>query len=100
MSIVFQRVGGSEQENEAGVILFLIPFCVLMIIVAWPAVYNSWSVLEMSPDPGGLPRYPIKTVIPIAFLLILAQGISMGIHQIDILLRRQVHEQDGREEVD
>lgn len=102
VDILFSRLSerGQAIVNLAGVILFLIPFCVLMIIVAWPAVYNSWSVLEMSPDPGGLPRYPIKTVIPIAFLLILAQGISMGIHQIDILLRRQVNEQDGREEVD
>lgn len=102
VDILFSRLGerGQAIVNLAGVILFLIPFCVLMIIVAWPAVYNSWSVLEMSPDPGGLPRYPIKTVIPIAFLLILAQGISMGIHQIDILLRQQVNEQDGREEMD
>lgn len=71
--------------NLAGVILFLIPFCVLMIKVSLPAVQNSWAVLEMSPDPGGLPRYPIKTVIPIAFALVLLQGISMGIRQIAFL---------------
>ncbi|GMQ81509.1 MAG: TRAP transporter small permease subunit [Rhodothermia bacterium] len=102
VDILFSRLGerGQAIVNLAGVILFLIPFCVLMIIVAWPAVYNSWSVLEMSPDPGGLPRYLIKSVIPIGFLLILAQGVSMGIHQIDILFRLQLDKQDGREDLD
>jgi len=62
-----------------------VPFCILMIWVAWPAVYNSWEVLEMSPDPGGLPRYPIKTVIPIAFVLLFAQGCSMFIRNLAVL---------------
>jgi len=30
----------------------------------------------MSPDPGGLPRFPIKAIIPIAFLLLVLQGIA------------------------
>jgi TRAP-type mannitol/chloroaromatic compound transport system permease small subunit len=40
--------------NLAGGVLFLTPFCILMIWVSWPWVANSWAVLEMSPDPGGL----------------------------------------------
>jgi TRAP-type mannitol/chloroaromatic compound transport system permease small subunit len=40
----------------------------------------------MSPDPGGLPRYPIKTMIPVAFLLVLVQGISMAIKQIAVIV--------------
>ena len=39
----------------------------------------------MSPDPGGLPRYIIKTAIPLAFVLLMAQGISMAIKQVAIL---------------
>jgi TRAP-type mannitol/chloroaromatic compound transport system permease small subunit len=76
---------GQAIVNLAGVVLFLVPFCVLMIWVSWPAVVNSWSALEMSPDPGGLPRYPLKTMIPVAFLLVLVQGISMGIKQVAII---------------
>lgn len=77
--------------NLGGIILFLIPFCLLMLYVSWPAVINSWRVLEVSPDPGGLPRYPIKTMIPIAFLLLTLQGISMLIKQIAILRGGPMH---------
>ena len=76
---------GKAWINLLGTVLFLIPFCVLMLWAAWPAVRESWSLLEVSPDPGGLPRYPIKTVIPIAFLLMMVQGEAMLIRQIAIL---------------
>ncbi|NJM07384.1 TRAP transporter small permease subunit [Candidatus Gracilibacteria bacterium] len=62
--------------NLIGALLILIPFCVLIIYFSWPAITNSWQIRESSPDPGGLPRYPIKTIIPIAFGLLIAQGIS------------------------
>jgi len=88
VDVFIGRLGARGQAivNLAGVVLFLVPFCVLMIWVSWPAVVNSWSALEMSPDPGGLPRYPIKTMIPVAFLLVLAQGISMAIKQIAVIV--------------
>lgn len=36
--------------------------------------------MEGSPDPGGIPyRYLIKSCIPAGFILLLLQGISMGI---------------------
>ncbi|GIX43337.1 MAG: C4-dicarboxylate ABC transporter substrate-binding protein [Leptospiraceae bacterium] len=68
--------------NIIGTIFFLFPFCILMIYVSIPAVINSWKVLEMSPDPGGLPRYPLKTLKPIAFILLFLQGISYLIKNI------------------
>ncbi|MBT8400780.1 MAG: TRAP transporter small permease subunit [Rhodothermia bacterium] len=76
---------GQAWVTLLGTILFLFPFCILMLIVSWPAVRNSWAVMEVSPDPGGLPRYPIKTVIPVAFVLLIVQGISMLIRQIAII---------------
>ena len=76
---------GKAWINVIGTLAFLIPFCILMLIVSWPAVQNSWAVLEMSPDPGGLPRYPIKSIIPLAFVFLILQGVSMLIRQIDII---------------
>ena len=76
---------GKAWINLLGTCLFLFPFCVLMLFMAVPSVVNSWSVFEMSPDPGGLPRYPIKTMIPIAFLLLIMQGVSMVVRQVQIL---------------
>ena len=39
----------------------------------------------LSPDPGGLPRYPLKTVVPIAFFLLGLQGISEIIKRLAII---------------
>ena len=62
--------------NIAGTVVFLIPFCLLMISTSWPSVVDSWVRLEGSPDPGGLPRYPLLTVVPLAFLLLMIQGLA------------------------
>lgn len=59
-----------------GTLLLLIPFCVFAILYTWPGVVESWHVREGSPDPGGLPRYPLKTVVPIAFALVALQGLA------------------------
>ena len=66
-----------------GTIFFLIPFCVLMLWVSYPTVRNSWAIREVSPDPGGLPRWPIKAVILLAFVLLLLQGFSQLLKAID-----------------
>lgn len=63
----------------AGTILFLVPFCSLVLVTSWPMVANSFAVREGSPDPGGLPRYPVKALIPIAFTLLLVQGVAEGV---------------------
>ncbi|MCY3590220.1 MAG: TRAP transporter small permease subunit [Acidobacteria bacterium] len=59
-----------------GSLLFLIPFAVFGLVMSWPAVRNSWAVLEVSSDPGGLPRYPIKSVLLVAFTLLALQGLA------------------------
>lgn len=68
-----------------GTILFLIPFSIFMLVVSYPSVMASIRVREGSPDPGGLPRYPIKAMVLAAFVLLLLQGISEVIKQIAIL---------------
>ncbi|MYF36732.1 MAG: TRAP transporter small permease subunit [Synechococcus sp. SB0678_bin_12] len=56
--------------NLVGTLLFLLPFCLLMIASSREAVQFSWQILEQSPDPGGLPRYPLKSILPLSFLLL------------------------------
>lgn len=87
VDVIYGRLSPRAQAwvNLLGALVFLIPFCVFGIVTAWPAVVNSWTVLETSPDPGGLPRYPIKTMIPVAFLLLILQGVSEAVKQIAFL---------------
>lgn len=71
--------------NFLGTLLFLIPFSILMIYFSWKTVLNSWKILEMSPDPSGLPRYPIKSMIIVCFVLLVLQGISEAIKNWTII---------------
>jgi TRAP-type mannitol/chloroaromatic compound transport system permease small subunit len=70
-------------------ILFLLPFCLMGIYFSHHYVAASWRVHEMSPNPGGLARYPIKTVIVIAFALLIAQGLSEIIKNVAFLTGRR-----------
>ena len=59
-----------------GNIIFLIPFSFIIFYTSLSFVEDSYSILESSPDPGGLPyRFIIKSIIPIAFFLLMIQGI-------------------------
>lgn len=68
-----------------GSLFLLIPFCVMVIWFSWQAVVDSWRIGEMSPDPGGLARYPIKAMIIVGFVLLIFQGISEAIKNLAIL---------------
>ncbi|QGM21858.1 TRAP transporter small permease subunit [Spiribacter sp. 2438] len=68
-----------------GTVGFLLPFCLVMIHFSVDFVVRSWSRLEVSPNPGGLPLYPIKTMLLVAFVLLLLQGISHAIKCLDRL---------------
>ena len=70
---------GKAAINLAGSVLFLIPFTLVVLWVSGPWVRDSWANWEVSPNPGGLWVYPIKTVIPIAFGLLLLQGVAQAI---------------------
>lgn len=65
-----------------GTVIFLLPFSIFLFWVSLPSVISSWKVWEGSPDPGGLPRYPIKSMILVACVLLILQGIAMLGRQI------------------
>jgi len=75
--------------NILGIILFLIPFCVLILITTWPFVENAYYYLEGSPDPGGLPyRYLLKGSILVAFTLLILQGVAELLRNYLILTKQ------------
>jgi TRAP-type mannitol/chloroaromatic compound transport system permease small subunit len=87
VDVLFQRLGerGRAWIDLLGTVLFLLPFSILMLKVAWPTVRASWVVRETSPDPGGLPRYPIKAVILVGFFLLVLQGLAHVVRQVQVL---------------
>jgi len=68
-----------------GTILFLIPVCVLMVLLSWPFFLQSFEVGEWSNNSGGLLRWPIKFVIPAGFTLLALQAVSEIIKRIAAL---------------
>jgi TRAP-type mannitol/chloroaromatic compound transport system permease small subunit len=80
---------GKAWVNLFGTIIFLIPFCLMLIFASQNFVINSFNIGETSPDPGGLPgRYILKSIIPIAFFLILIQSFSLMFKSILIIFDR------------
>jgi TRAP-type mannitol/chloroaromatic compound transport system permease small subunit len=93
VDIFYQRCSPKAKAwiNLLGVIFFLIPGCYLIIATSSKWVYNSWAVMEGSPDPGGIPyRYILKSCVPAGFTLILLQGISLGLKSVMTILGREV----------
>ncbi|MCG9893737.1 MAG: TRAP transporter small permease subunit [Thermosynechococcaceae cyanobacterium MS004] len=86
----------SEQRRALidflGTVFFLIPFCVMGIWVSINPVLQSWGYLpdgtwgswELSADADGLPRAPIKTMLIVAFVLLLVQSISQAIKYLAV----------------
>jgi TRAP-type mannitol/chloroaromatic compound transport system permease small subunit len=88
VDIIYSRLTERKQAliNLIGVSLFLIPFSLLIINSSIDFVWNSFIIGESSPDPGGLPaRFILKSVLPISFVFILMQGISVLFKSILIL---------------
>lgn len=68
-----------------GTLLFLIPTAFIILKTSMPWVSNAIKIREISPDAGGLPYWPIKLLIPVAFTLLILQAISEAIKRMGML---------------
>ncbi len=59
-----------------GGLFALLPAAVIIAWYSWPSLVNSYHISEYSSDPGGLIRWPIRLLIPVAFASLALQGIS------------------------
>lgn len=59
-----------------GILVFLGPLCILLIMLSWPLFENAWTSGEMSQNAGGLIRWPVMLMIPAGMALLLLQAIS------------------------
>lgn len=96
VDVLFARLSDRARAwiNLLGTVLLLLPFCIFMLVVSWPTVRNSWGIREVSSDPGGLPRYPLKSVILVCFALLLLQGIAELIREVAALRGKAPSEHD------
>lgn len=90
VDILFSSLGRRARAwiDVFGTLAFLLPFCWLGIRFSLRYVASSWRQGEVNLLAGGLPVYPIKTLIPIAFGLLALQGLSELIHNVAFLRGR------------
>lgn len=91
VDVIYGRLGPKARAwiDLLGGIFLLIPFCVFAIVITWPGVLESIAIQEQSPDPGGLPRYPLKAMVPVAFGLLLLQVTAELISKLLLLLGKE-----------
>ena len=81
VDVVFQYFSQRNKHlvNVITAILAMI-FCILVIWLSAPYVWQSWSIGEGTANPGGIDyRYVIKSLIPIGFSLFFIQSLSEAI---------------------
>jgi len=96
--------GGASDKLKAkidlfGVIIILLPVCVMLWWVSWPYVVAAWKVREGSVEVSGIQAvYLLKSCMLIFSATLAVQGISLAIKSLLIVmgLPFQDPEQDNR----
>jgi len=65
--------------------LFLLPLTIIIIITSVPFFLESFRLNEQSFSSGGLPQWPAKSLIMIAFAFLALQGVSELIKRVAVM---------------
>lgn len=71
--------------DVVGHAFFLLPLTIVMILTGIPFFLRSIEINEQSGNAGGLPQWPAKALIMIAFAMLLIQGLSELIKRIAVM---------------
>jgi len=81
VDVVFQYFSQRNKHRvEILSALISMAFCLIVIRLSIPYVYQSWSIGEGTANPGGIDyRYIVKSLIPIGFAILFLQSLSEAI---------------------
>lgn len=68
-----------------GILIFLLPFCYLVLTLSWPLVIQAFQTGEMSQNAGGLIRWPVYAILPVGIALLVLQSLSELVKRIAFL---------------
>ena len=87
IDVVSSRLSARTRNwiDIVGILVFLLPLCYLMIALGWPLFERAWISGEMSPNAGGLIRWPAYLMIPLGFALLALQALSELIKRFNFL---------------
>jgi TRAP-type mannitol/chloroaromatic compound transport system permease small subunit len=83
-------------------VLLFVPFCVVAVAVTWPfamtalgrafdgswATWQVWLIWEQSANPGGAPLGPVKLLLWLGFVGLLAQALAQVVGYVLVLSGR------------
>lgn len=100
IDIIYNRLTprGQAWIDLVGGMLFLLPMAGLLAWLSWPMFVEAWVTHELSPDAGGLVRWPVKLMLPAGFALLALQGVAEVIKRIGVLLGHLALPQEKPEE--
>ncbi len=74
--------------NLFGHLVFLLPMCVMIALMSWKFVFNSWKILEGPISVGGIPAsFLLKTIIPVFCFLLVIQAIAAISRDVLLIVR-------------
>ena len=76
---------GQAWIDILGILFFLLPMAVAILVLSWPVFTHAWTSNELSNSAGGLPMWPARLMIPAGFLLLILQALSELIKRIGFL---------------
>ena len=71
--------------DAVGHAFFLLPLTIVMILTGVPFFLKSYFINEQSWNAGGLPQWPSKALVPIAFALFFVQALSELIKRLAVM---------------
>ena len=78
-------IGVRNVIDVIGHAFFLIPLTIIMVVTGIPFFLRSVEINEQSMNAGGLPQWPAKSLIAIAFALLFFQGVSELIKRVAVM---------------
>jgi TRAP-type mannitol/chloroaromatic compound transport system permease small subunit len=81
-------VRGKLWTDILGLLLFMLPATIYFLILSWPPALDAWHTGEISPNAGGLVRWPARFALPIGFALLTLQGFSELIKRLAMVTGR------------
>jgi TRAP-type mannitol/chloroaromatic compound transport system permease small subunit len=87
VDLVYGLLGtrGKIWVDILGITFFLLPACVYLMILSAPAAWHIFQSGEISPNAGGLVRWPPWAALPIGFTLLVLQGLAELVKRIAML---------------
>lgn len=78
-------VRGKIWVDLLGLLVFLMPATLYLLVLCVPPFIDAWHSGEISPNAGGLVRWPARLALPIGFALVALQGVSEIVKRIAML---------------